>query len=139
MAIYNKKKQANPLKQIEAMKSRFPQFQSKKKDDNIVFIGDLFVKPELPIYRVSVEYKGNLRPTVKVVSPALVEDPPHTFDDNSLCLYHSKNFKWNANKLIAKEIMQWTIAWIYFYEYWLQTGEWIAPEVPHNNTEKKDE
>jgi len=138
MAIFIKTKQANPFTQIGAMKSKYPQFQSKKMGDSIVFTGDLFVKPELPIYSLSIEYKGNLRPTVKVIYPILVEKPPHTFADKSLCLYHSDNFKWNADKLIAKEIMQWTIAWIYFYEYWLQTGKWIGPEVPHN-TEKKDE
>jgi hypothetical protein len=138
MAILNRTKKANPLVQIGAMKSKFPQFQSKQKGENIVFTGDLFVKSELPIYNVSVEYRGNLRPVVKVNSPVLVDKPPHTFEDKSLCLYHSNNFKWNANKLIVKEIMQWTIAWIYFYEYWLQTGEWIAPAVPHNS-EKKDE
>lgn len=120
------------------MRSKFPQFQSKQIGDNIIFKGDLFVKPELPIYTISIKYQGNKRPIVKIISPKLVENPPHTFADKSLCLYHSKNFKWNANKLIAKEIMQWTIAWIYFYEYWLQTGKWAAPEVFHN-TEKKDE
>ena len=133
MAIYNKRKQANhPLVQIGAMKSKFPQFQNKRKGNSIVFTGDLLVTPELPIYNVSVEYRGNLRPVVKVNFPALVENPPHFYkEDKSLCLYHNDNFKWNTNKLIAKEIMHWTISWIYFYEYWKQTGEWIAPEVPH--------
>jgi len=32
---------------------------------------------------------------------------------------------------VAGDIMGWTAGWIYFYEYWLQTGEWIGPEVPH--------
>jgi hypothetical protein len=138
MAIFSKHKKANPLVQIGAMKSKYPQFKSKQKGDNIVFTGDLFIKPELLIYNVSIEYRGNLRPVVKINSPALVEKPPHTFADKSLCLYHSDNFKWSTDKLIAKEIIQWTVAWIYFYEYWLQTGEWVGPEVAHN-TDKKDE
>lgn len=138
MEKINRKKIGNPYIQTGAMKSKFPQFKSKIKDDSILFVGDLLIKPEHPIYTVSVEYKGNSRPTVRIISPALVEDPPHTFSDKSLCLYHSKNFNWNRNKLIAKEIMQWTIAWIYFYEYWLQTGKWVGPEVSHN-TEKKYE
>jgi hypothetical protein len=139
MGIFNKKKKANPLVQIGAMKSKFPQFRSQQRGGNIVFTGDLFIKPELPVYNVSVEYRENLRPVVKVNSPALVDKPPHFYhSDKSLCLYHSDNFKWSTDKLIAKEIMQWTIAWIYFYEYWLQTGKWIAPEVSHNS-DKKDE
>lgn len=137
--MYNKKKPLNPVVQIGAMKSRFPDFRSKHKDGNIVFTGDLVIKPELPIYNVSVEYRGNSRPLVRVNSPTLVDDPPHFYHSTkSLCLYRPADFKWNGEKLIAKEIMQWTIAWIYFYEYWLQTGEWIGPEAAHN-TDKKDD
>lgn len=139
MAIFNKHKKANPLVQIGAMKSKYPQFKSKQKGDNIVFTGDLFIKSELPIYNVSIEYRGNLRPVVKINSPALVEKPPHFYqNDKSICLYHPDNFKWRIDKLIAKEIIQWTIAWIYFYECWLQTGKWFGPEAAHN-TDKKDE
>lgn len=137
--IYNKRAHANPFAQIGAMKSKYPQFKSKRIGDKVVFTGELFIKPELPQYTVSIEYNGNNRPKVKVISPDLVEKPPHTFSDKSLCLYHSSNFNWSAEKLIAKQIMDWTIEWIYFYEYWLQTGNWIGPEVPHNNIDKKDE
>lgn len=138
MANFIKHRKTNPFIQLEAMKSKYPQFKSKRNGDNIIFSGNLFIKPELPIYNVSIEYRGELRPIVKINSPALVEKPPHTFPDKSLCLYHSDNFKWNGNKLIAKEIIQWTVVWIYFYEYWLQTNKWIGPEVPHN-TDKRYE
>ena len=33
--------------------------------------------------------------------------------------------------------MDWTIAWIYFYEVWLETNIWYGPEVPHNNNKEK--
>ena len=42
-------------------------------------------------------------------------------------------------KLVAKEIMSWTIAWLYFYEAWLQTGKWFGPESHHTpNIIKED-
>lgn len=138
-AMYNKLTKPNPFVQIGAMKSKYPQFKSKRFGDKVVFTGELFIRPELPKYTISIEYDGNIRPKVTVISPVLVEKPPHTFSDKSLCLYHSKNFCWDAKKLVAKQIMDWTIEWIYFYEYWLQTGTWIGPEVPHNNNDKKDE
>ncbi len=126
------KKKINPLIQINTMKLKYPQFKSRRKGDNILFIGDLFIKPEFPIYKISVEYRGELTPLIKVISPTLVENPPHFYNSsNCLCLYHPNNFKWNAEKLISKEIMQWTIAWIYFYEVWLQTGKWFGPEAHH--------
>lgn len=71
-------------------------------------------------------------PKVFVLSPQLVDCPKHTYKEGCLCLYHPDNFKWNAHKLVAQEIMQWTCAWIYCYEYWLQSGEWVGPEVAHS-------
>lgn len=124
--------------QIGAMKSKFPNFSCKKKNGELVFTGDLMIKPELPIYNVSVHYRFNSSPKVFVNSPQLDDKCPHRYSDDSLCLYHRDNFKWNANKLIATTIMQWTIAWIYFYEAWLQTGEWFGPEVPHGNGGRKE-
>lgn len=122
---------SNIGKQIGAMKSRFPNFLYVRHGNNIVFSGSLQVKPELPIYDIEVTYRGNARPLVYVKSPALVNLAPHTYKDQSLCLYHPDNFHWSADRLIAKEIMHWAIAWIYFYEYWKDSGEWVGPEAPH--------
>lgn len=119
--------------QIGAMKSRYPQFKVKKRGQyDIEFIGDLIVKPVFPIYTVSITYRGDLRPLVKIMKPELVTEPPHFYKaSQSLCLYHPKNYHWTKEKLIAKEIVSWTVAWIYFYEVWLQKGVWYGPEAEH--------
>lgn len=123
------------------MKSRYPHFKYKQNGDNdIVFTGDLFIKPELPIYTVSIHYRGNLSPIVKILNPVLVKDPPHYYkSSDSVCLYHPDNYKWRKENLIASNIISWTIAWIYFYEYWLQTGDWVGPEVSHDLNMKENE
>jgi hypothetical protein len=119
--------------QIGAMKRFYPQFKVIKRGHfDIEFVGTLSVKPVFPVYTVSINYRGNLRPLVRILKPALVEDPPHFHKENiSLCLYHSRYYHWTKEKLIAKDIVSWTAAWIYFYEKWLQTGKWYGPEVPH--------
>lgn len=137
LAMYFNKKKYNTDLQILAMKQKYPQFKYKKEGDLITFIGDLQVKPEFPIYTVSIQYRGASQPIVKVLNPQLVERPPHVYPENKLCLYHPKNFAWKKEKLIAKEIVEWTATWIYFYEVWLETGKWLGPEAPHN-TEKQD-
>lgn len=127
--------------QIWAMKQRYPQFKSKKREKyDIEFIGDLQVKPELPIYTISIRYRGNKNPIVKVIKPALVDNAPHIYPtEKNLCLYHPSNFNWGKEKLIANEIMGWTTAWIYFYEVWLQTNKWYGPEAPHNIPKQLDD
>ncbi len=140
MNFFNKQK-PNVSAQIGAMKSKHPQFKAKYLSyDKVTFVGDLLIKPELPVYTVSVEYRGALSPKVHVIKPKLVENPPHFYKNTeSLCLYHSDDFKWDSRKLIAKEIISWTIAWLYFYEAWLQTGKWLGPESHHApNTIKED-
>lgn len=123
------------------MKQRYPHFKSKKRERfDIEFTGTLKVKPELPTYTVSIQYRGNKNPIVKVISPALVENAPHIYPtEKILCLYHPSNFNWKKGKLIANEIMDWTAAWIYFYEVWLQTNKWYGPEAPHNISKKLDD
>lgn len=136
-----KNKYYNSDIQINAMKSRYPQFKAKKRGRyDIEFIGDLIVKPAFPVYTVSITYRGDVRPLVKVIKPELVEDPPHFYKETqSLCLYHPKNYHWAKEKLIAKDIVSWTAAWIYFYEVWLQKGVWYGPEAEHEENLLKTE
>ncbi len=131
---FHKNKSFNPEIQIGAMKSRYPEFKAKKLNNgNIEFTGELQVKPELPIYTVSITYRGDSSPLIKVLNPELVEEPPHIYSETrTLCLYKPSNYKWTKDKLIAKDIVSWTAAWIYFYEVWLQSGEWFGPEAPHS-------
>lgn len=136
MKFYNKK--SSIPAQIGAMKKNYPQFKFKIEREEIIFKGEIQVKPEFPVYTLSIRYRGNKAPIVKVIKPKLVEKPPHFYKETkSLCLYHPHNFYWNSSKLIANEIMDWAIAWVYFYEVWLDTGIWYAPEVPHSLNVKK--
>lgn len=137
--MYIKQKRYNNQLQIIAMKRKYPQFKHKIEGNIITFTGDLQVKPELPIYSVSIQYRGKLSPIIKILNPPLVDDPPHTYSEKKLCLFHPNNFTWKKEKLIAKEIIEWTAAWIYFYEVWLETGVWLGPEAPHNIEKKEND
>ena len=121
------------VKQIDAMKHRFPGFTHTIRQGKLSFTGDLVILKELPVYNVTITYNGNKIPTVKVNSPAFDVKPPHTYEDNSLCLFHRDNYNWTKDCLIAKNIVDWTAAWAFFHQYWLQTGVWAGPEVPHSN------
>ena len=117
MKFFNKHK-PNVSAQIGAMKSKYPQFKARHlSNDTVTLIGDLMIKPELPIYSVSVEYRGTLSPRVRVIEPKLVENPPILQKYKMSLFVHSDDFKWNCRKLVAKEIMSWTIAWLYFYKH----------------------
>lgn len=119
--------------QVYAMQSLYPQFTYKQWGQyDIEFTGNLQVKPEYPVYTVSIKYLGNSRPQVRVLKPELIEYPKHFFQENkTICLYQHAQHPWSKEKLIATYIVRWTAGWIYFYETWLRTGEWYGPEAPH--------
>lgn len=113
------------------MRMRYSEFRHKRtKEGYIEFSGILRVKPELPEYSISILYRQNISPEVRILSPKLDKNPPHYYKESqTLCLYHPKLFQWKKTRLVADEIMLWTAGWIYFYELWLQTGEWFGPNA----------
>ncbi|MCE3294296.1 MAG: hypothetical protein K0R65_10 [Crocinitomicaceae bacterium] len=135
MGMFQKNKNYNPYLQVYAMKAHFPQFKHKDlRNGSIMFTGKLQVKPEFPVYTVSIEYRGNKRPKAKIIRPKLVVNPPHFYhQDDTLCLYHKKNYYWQKENSLALDIVPWVAGWIYFYEIWLQTGKWYGPEVKHES------
>ncbi len=122
------------------MKSRFPQFRVKQKGNlDILFTGELKVKDAYPSYTISVHYRGDTYPSVKITKPSLVDDPPHFYKMlGEPCLYKPKNYHWDKRKLVATDIVPWTAGWIYFYETWLRTDKWLGPEAEHDEPQKEN-
>ena len=117
------------------MKCLYPQFKVIRRSTfEIEFIGEIIVKPTFPAYTISITYLGDFQPIVRVIKPVLVENPQHFYKKSqALCLYHPKNFNWIKEKLIARNIVSWAAAWIYFYEVWLRKKKWYGPEAPHDH------
>lgn len=126
--------------QIAGMKAIFPSFKARKLNGGrIEFIGEIIARPELPTYTVSIIYKGYLRPDVTILTPKLVEHPPHVYPGKVLCLFHPDNYNWKKENSIANDIVPLIASWIYFYEAWLEHDEWFGPEAHHvADTVKKD-
>ena len=85
-------------------------------------------------YTVVLIYSIGKSPKVWVIGDELerLDDVnfPHKFDVDAknkmvrICLYRYSEF--NSSKLIANTIIPWTVEWLYFYELWLATGEWLG-------------
>ncbi len=125
----------NVTSQVVAMRSAFPQFTFKRglsEPRFLTFIGEVQAHESLPIYTLKISYRYNQPPRVQVLSPRLVEKPPHFYSDTqSLCLYHPRDFTWRKDVSLADEIVPRAVGWVYFYEKWLQSGVWYGDEAPH--------
>lgn len=82
------------------------------------------------LYRVRIQMSQGKRPHVHVIDPILQrrgqEPIPHTFPGNELCLYRAKYGEWNGSMFLADTILPWASLWLYFYELWHSTGEWLG-------------
>lgn len=98
-------------------------------------------------YTVILTYRLGNSPKVWVVGDELEKlddiNFPHKYDINAenkmvqICLYRYSEF--NSHKLLANTIIPWTVEWLYFYELWLATGEWLGGgEHPEIGTAKTD-
>jgi hypothetical protein len=138
MAKFNPAKRMNPYIQIGIMKNLLSNTAVSHKGNNAILKGDIFVAPEIH-YTVSIECSIENKPIVNIMNPTVKENAPHRYSDKSLCLYYPANFKWSEKtNLIVKQIIPWTAMWIYCYEFWLQTGEWIGGAFPHSSKKKEN-
>ena len=83
-------------------------------------------------YKVKLLAKvGSTKVDVFVVEPNMREvekklSIPHLYSDGSLCLYYPDYNEWRAEDLWADTLIPWTCLWLYFFELWLATGEWLG-------------
>jgi hypothetical protein len=86
-----------------------------------------------PKYSVKVSYQPYSAPKVEVIHPALHPHPKHTYPDGSLCLYWPTEETWSGQNILNRTILIWAAEWLYCYEIWLASGEWVGPEAPHSD------
>lgn len=121
--------------------------KSKIEGGVLFWHGKIKPTPLSKEYYVLVSYKLWDSPKVWVIGEELgqIENKnlPHKYEvsvENKMvriCLYRYSEF--NAYKLIANTIIPWTVEWLYYYELWQATGEWLGGgEHPENEIDKTD-
>jgi len=118
------------------MRDRWPSFTRVGNAGVSVWRGNLQPSEVSGEYGISVEYRLGVPPNVRVLRPKLLKTPPHTYPGAKLCLYSPDDWRWDEHSILACSIIPWTAAWLLFYELWLDTGKWLAPEAPHNENKR---
>ena len=118
------------------MRTLFPGFVSRVTKEGVVWHGTLRPTEDSPTYAVKVTYRARRAPRVFVQSPRLRPGAPHLYKDGSLCLYWPAEWRWTAMESMAETIIPWAALWLFYYELWIVTGEWLGPSSPHNTDTK---
>jgi hypothetical protein len=120
--------------QLAFMRLRWPMFNSRIRNGLLTCRGQLAPDAACATYDVSITYRGGDKPEVRVLEPQLRrrsddEPIPHMYEHERLCLYLPGVREWTPGKQIATTIVPWTSLWLFFYEVWLATGEWMGGGV----------
>lgn len=128
--------------QAKAVKAKFPSTRISYSKGTVTL--EILLRPtEISnCYKVKLYAKINKKGVnVFVIEPYvdLVENGkrvPHLYSDGSLCLYYPKYKEWEYNDLWAETIIPWTCLWLFYYEIWKETGEWLGGGIHNTNTIK---
>jgi len=120
--------------QSHSLLEAYPQFQVMRfTPDETVWEGTLRPTEMSELYTVRILYKRNGKTKIKVwvISPQLrvregEKEIPHMYEQDRLCLYYPPAGEWTPLKWIYKTIVPWVCEWLYYYEIWHVTGEWLG-------------
>jgi len=129
MAMSSSRRNLSGDQQGAALRSVFKTFRQVARGNPYVWEGVLTPMGCGP-YSVRIAYyPGLVRPRVTIVDPVLVpREPgvriPHTFKSGRICLH--LNEEWEPSMYLHQTIVPWTCLWLYYYEVWHATGEWLG-------------
>jgi hypothetical protein len=112
----------------------FPQFSARWGAVWATWTGTLKPTPLSRTYEVQIRYRLGASPKVDVLSPPLerLSDGtpiPHVYPGNRPCLYLPHSGEWTSCMFIADTIVPWIVLWLYYYEIWRVTGEWLGEGI----------
>lgn len=130
--------------QLSAMRIKYPQFETCfTSNSGLKVTGALQPTSRSAAYNFVLKYNLNDSPKIKIVSPELKknekgEEAEHLYPNGYLCLYQPKYREFTRTDLITDTIIPWASLWLYHYEVWHLTGEWLGGgEHPKSKTKSK--
>ena len=131
---YFKPKRLTIGQQVFGMKAAHPRFRCMWRQGIATWTGPVQPSAISEEYQIKVTYKLGDTPQVSILSPQLQgrsDYPliPHVYPGNQPCLYLPGAGEWDPGKFIAATILPWTSLWLYYYEVWHATGEWLGGGV----------
>lgn len=140
-AVYFKPKILSLAQQATNIELTYPNFNCKIINGTLIAEGCIRPTPLSVIYKIRITYKIHNKPQTEVISPKLDgngKNIPHVYKENRLCLYYPKCEDWTKYDYIADKIIPWIPLWLYYYEVWQITGQWLGGGVHPTINDKQE-
>lgn len=111
-----------------SLRTDFPEGQCNISDNDVlIWEGELQASPLSRIYKIKIRYEAYEKPIVTIRSYGLkipyLKHDIHMYNNGDLCLFYKE---WNPEMAMSKFIVPWICEWLYFYEHWCVTGQWLG-------------
>jgi hypothetical protein len=120
--------------QVGRMRAHFPQLVCAWRGERATWIGMIQPTSLASEYKIRIDYSLRKAPKVSVLHPQLEHRAdgtpiPHVYPGDHPCLYLPGCGEWDPTMAIAGTIVPWTSLWLFFYETWHATGDWMGGGV----------
>lgn len=118
-------------RQLGKMRAKYSHFKSTLTKNALVVTGQLRPTSRSQNYKFILKYTLKGHPKIKIVSPQLKRNNkgdsiPHMYSQKHLCLYRPKYKEFKKSDFLSDKIIPWISLWLYYYEQWHITGEWLG-------------
>jgi hypothetical protein len=113
------------------MKAHFPQLVCLWRGVRATWRGPVKPTGLSSRYTIKIDYSLGEAPCAAVIEPRLQPRSdgspiPHVYPGNLPCLYLPQSEEWDATMHIAETIVPWICLWLFYYEIWHATGNWMG-------------
>ncbi len=126
--------------QSALMRRHFPSFRYENRRRPPAWFGTLRPAEWSREFKIRIDHPAPDRtPKVWVTAPPVHPKAPHRYGDGSLCLDYPKDGReerWHPGAPLAWTVVPWTAEWLFYYELWLETGDWYGEAAPHGGGRK---
>lgn len=127
---------AELMHQLNAVRNTYDDVQYTVKKGILTIILHLKPTDNSVVYTVKMIGRvGSTSVKIFVVDPNIKnymngKKVPHKYPDGSLCLYYNvEKTELKPDDLWSETLVPWISLWLYYYEKWEQTGEWLGGGV----------
>lgn len=131
----------NVARQAINVRRHCEDFVFRTKGDRLVGTG--WIQPGILTerYHFRLYYRMGQLPKIRILQPKLHKREgsyvpiPHIYGPNEPCVFFPEH-DWRPWEYIGQTVVPWLAEWLYFYELWHATGEWLGGGLHPDRTKK---
>lgn len=131
------------IMQVQELKSRYAKVRANFWKRSVTVHLELQPTENSIVYSVTLKTaEGRSTVDVFVTNPKIDvvwkgNKVPHQYRDGSLCLFYPEYNEWNYKDRWADSLIPWISLWLFYFEIWDETGEWLGGGIHHETKGNK--